>query len=614
MLSLLLQILLEASGQGGLLPRAYGSPWQDAPVPADKDEEIAQTRRQILELEKDIATKQAKWDKLYAEYQRIMNLTGGRLNATAQSKIAKLDADARKIKADIDAQKAVLEATQQHLLQLEEERDREQELRDAERERQSRPRPSEGDDGSTGGGGSTDEQVSPKVAHELPPVLLIDLSDPIGAGGRCTAQYFVEKLGADGVEVEEGESFRVEFDGSGFPSKVPGYRAYQRADIGGVEIIDGDFQQMARMVVARKSSSEDGALLEVDRIIGQSGRESGSRWRFALGSLGLRLEAIEFESSRLMFEFDLVGASLPPLWQQIGSADGADRILFAYYPSGRIASVRWNEKSVEYSYGSEGRLEETALVEDGRTVMRIDFDGWDQSERWISAQCVVVSSLGKERVTTQLRRVFGGGPISSRFPRREFNLLDGPAELTVLPPPESPAIMAAQAEAARQKTIASQSASRGGTDNPDDSARSRPADPAQAPRDEMPGQSSQVAADDRSSTEHGGSDNTTTWVVVICLCVLVSAIVGWRVTPAWTYDWIARSMMSTRRFVQQTGLGKAKNGGPGITDEEAEGRARLLEFGARLIIAILFGTVMILLWLFRWFWRNLGRSDGKMTS
>jgi hypothetical protein len=72
--------------------------------------------------------------------------------------------------------------------------------------------------------------------------------------------------------------------------------------------------------------------------------------------------------------------------------------------------------------------------------------------------------------------------------------------------------------------------------------------------------------------------------------------------------------MSTRQFVQQTGLGKAKNGGPGITDEEAEARARLLEFGARLIIAILFGTVMILLWLFRWVWRNLNRSDGKMTS
>lgn len=88
------------------------------PTPAAQVDDIAATSRRILELEEQIAENQAAWDKLYAEYQRIMNASNGRPSSALRSKVNRLDSDARKLKADIDSKTRVLEATREHLALL----------------------------------------------------------------------------------------------------------------------------------------------------------------------------------------------------------------------------------------------------------------------------------------------------------------------------------------------------------------------------------------------------------------------------------------------------------------------------------------------------------------
>jgi hypothetical protein len=562
-------------------------------------DEIAEIRRQILELQKDIAAKQAKWDKLHAEYLRIMNLTGGRLSSAAQSKITKLDADARKIKADIDAQTTVLVATQEHLERLEEERTR-RDVRDAmERDRQSRPviPPSLNSSSDSQEAQADDARVL--ETSDVPSVLMVDLSDPIGAGGQCAAQYLVERIGVNGTQVEEGESFRVEFDDLGFPIRVPGYREYRKSERGGTEVLDAESEPMARFVVVRRWGDSRLRILNIDRVIGHGQRESGSKWVFGEGPRGHRLEMIEFESKRLMFEFDMVGSSLPPVWQRIGSADGTERISFSYYPSGRVSSVNWDSKSIEYSYGPDGALEEAALEEGGRVVARVDFDGWDEAGRWISSRLITVNSLGKERTAFQLRRVFDGGPSTASFPRREFNLLGGPTELAELPPAESPQILAAQAEAARQAVAERDTSVR--------EAEVLPTRTDSAESGGEPGVTAVPTPSEPSPPAPSASDPTALNLFVCLACVLlpVSVVVGWRVTPVWTYGWIASSMMSARGVVQRTGIGTAQNSRPGLTDEQAELRAKVMEFGVRLIIALLFGYCLVLWWFAKFAWRKM---------
>ena len=574
-------------------------------------DDIDDARTQILELEKDIAAKQAKWDKLHAEYLRIMNVTGGRLNSTAQTKVARLDADARKIKADIDAQKAVLAATHQHLERLEMARAREQEAREAQRNRQSRPSPPRGDDEQNREGDSSGLEDDPSLARKLPRVLLVDLSDPVGAGGACTAKYFVERLGSDGVDVAEGLSFTVSFDWSGFPVKVPGYREYRESARGGVEVLDGELEQMVRLASSDAIAIDGTSTLRVDRILGQDWRESGSKFRFGRGPLGLRLESVDFESRRLMFEYDLIGASLPPLWQQVGSAEGTDRLAFDYYPSGRIAGVRWDMKSISYSYGSEGRLEGLELRESEAPLLRIDFDGWDEVGRWVSARCLAVDSVGHERPTVQLRRVFDGEPEGTSFLRREFNLLEGPIVVRALPTAESPRLI--QAAQPRDEQDESHSRTQQGDEQApttDTAAGERETQPSLADRpiDDGP----QSSREGRAGGDSSDATNLGAWITFACLYAIVSAIVGWRVTPTWTYGWIASSMMSARGFVQSTGIGQAKGGAVGMSDEQAELRAQLLEFGVRLLVAMLFGSLLMLVWLARWYWRGLSRTDGRL--
>ena len=573
-------------------------------------DEIDDVRRQILELEKDIAARQAKWDKLYAEYLRVMNVTGGRLNSTAESRVSRLDADARKIKADIDAQKAVLAATREHLERLEMARAHQQEAQEAQRDRKSRPGPSLGDGTQNGEGDSSGLGHEPPLSRRLPRVLLVDLSDPVGAGGACAARYRVDRLGFAGIDVGESLSFTVSFDGSGFPVRVPGYREYRDSSRGGVEVLDGELQPTALFTSSQATEVDGVSTLRVDRVLGEDRRESGLRFGFSLGPLGLRLVSVEYESRRLMFEYDLIGASLPPLWQQIGSAGGTDRLTFDYYPSGRVSAARWDLESITYSYGSEGRLEELELHERETALLRIDFDGWDEGGRWVSARCLAVDSLGHERPMAQLRRVFDGGPEAPAFRRREFNLLEGPIVVRELPPAESPRLVQVSKTGPEQgptRPPSQRGAAQQPTPVPTAGSGERQPDSSVG----LGSERQQPSSEGRATVNPPAATNFGAWIILGCLYAIVGVVLGWRVTPTWTYDWIASSMISARGFVQSTGIGQAKSGAVGMSEGAAEFRAKVLQFGVRLLVAMLFGSSLMLLWMVGWCRRGLSRREGR---
>jgi hypothetical protein len=150
----------------------------EPPAPSD---EVSAIRQQILDLEKEIAEKQATWDKFYAEYQRIMNTSGGRPTQSLRNKINRMDAEARKIKADIDAKTRVLEATREHLASLERDRP-------AARRRSSGSVDAPGgslDGGSPADAAKADRSGLPALLSEHLPI--IDEWDPVGALGAAQA-------------------------------------------------------------------------------------------------------------------------------------------------------------------------------------------------------------------------------------------------------------------------------------------------------------------------------------------------------------------------------------------------------------------------------------------
>ncbi|MCE2883482.1 MAG: hypothetical protein LW806_01085 [Planctomycetaceae bacterium] len=93
----------------------WASTTQDSGAEYAEPGAAAAKRREISALESRIAERQAAWDAKYAEYQKMLANSGGRLNRAGQAKVARLDAEAREIKAEIDAAKEQLVVLEEEL-------------------------------------------------------------------------------------------------------------------------------------------------------------------------------------------------------------------------------------------------------------------------------------------------------------------------------------------------------------------------------------------------------------------------------------------------------------------------------------------------------------------
>ncbi|MFM7052171.1 MAG: hypothetical protein ACKOYN_08580 [Planctomycetota bacterium] len=82
--------------------------------------DIERLKAEIAAAEKVIAERQAAWDEKFAEYQEMLRNSGGRLNRAGQMKVARLDAEARAIKAEVDAAKKTLADLEKALAAAEE--------------------------------------------------------------------------------------------------------------------------------------------------------------------------------------------------------------------------------------------------------------------------------------------------------------------------------------------------------------------------------------------------------------------------------------------------------------------------------------------------------------
>jgi hypothetical protein len=85
---------------------------------------ISALEKEAEALRQSIQEAQGRWDGKYAEYQRMLANSGGRLNRIGQAKVAKLDAEARAIKAEIEAFESQLAGREREIGRLVAERDR----------------------------------------------------------------------------------------------------------------------------------------------------------------------------------------------------------------------------------------------------------------------------------------------------------------------------------------------------------------------------------------------------------------------------------------------------------------------------------------------------------
>ena len=480
------------------------APAAAAPRQADQsiEEQIAKAREEILSLEKDIAEKQAKWDKLYADYIRIMNNSGGRPGPNLRMKVNSLDADARKIKAEIDAQKKVLEATELHLLSLEEEFEHQQRAkREAETPREPAQRqapappgeqrveppvqrPSEAPrlpetpqfrQGRTRASSPPPEPPKP-TAHPSARLPMLDLLDPVGSGGASEAVYrwqtLTEKFGEETV-VGTTEVV-VRFDASGMPYEVERIFDTGHTDAGfkvkeqGTDRLDFSDGRNAWVIrIASRTPTTDGSTEWRFRTFDDSGDEI-SQIALQLESIGNgpRIRSASIEGARAWLNTPTVAhAWLMVVRDRAGSYDGmttgltsvAGSMQFRYYPSGRIGSIgvtnnSESELDLDYTYLSEGLLGAVDVHGGGRDeaqTARLVCTAWDESGRWTSLD--VYSKVDDFRSretrkwllkrTARVLRAFDRPVDPAKFIHREFNEFPPRAGRIANTPAEDPELL-----------------------------------------------------------------------------------------------------------------------------------------------------------------------------
>lgn len=88
-------------------------------------EEVQRLRDAVEAVRLTIVERQAAWDAKFAEYNEMLQNSGGQLNRAGRAKVAKLDAEARAIKAEIDAAREQLKKLEAELEEAEEAAERE---------------------------------------------------------------------------------------------------------------------------------------------------------------------------------------------------------------------------------------------------------------------------------------------------------------------------------------------------------------------------------------------------------------------------------------------------------------------------------------------------------
>jgi hypothetical protein len=212
---------------------------------------VSALEKEAEALRQSIQEAQGRWDGKYAEYQRMLANSGGRLNRIGQAKVAKLDAEARAIKAEIEAFESQLAGCEQELRGLVAERGRIASRRrpvvspptaptfeDSSSRSASRPSFEGPDAAASRRGTRIDADGAPPVAGQVPSLASDDVGlampesipvfDPLDPTGGVRAAFVVsrrwkvtERFGAiERAEVPEFEFRR--FDRFG--------RAFLRAD------------------------------------------------------------------------------------------------------------------------------------------------------------------------------------------------------------------------------------------------------------------------------------------------------------------------------------------------------------------------------------------------
>jgi hypothetical protein len=433
-------------------------------------------RNQMSELRQTVILKRAEWDKLHGEYQRMVANSGGRMNRVGQAKVAKLDAEARQVMAEIELAEGRLEELQELMEEaVDDQRRAERSASAPERElsedgveeplglparsfdAEDRPAPRQPRDGGAFGGvagrrtseGSRPDPPAPSRGYPF-----LDLADPVGVGGAGMAVYAVELLAerfGDEV-VRDTRRFSVQYDALGVPTVIarvnPGnvFANEYRIEVGegGLLALYGTGMHSEAVLRAFPGVEQDDGTTNLDLVQYESDGRENQRFRWILqtreGS-GRVLKAssqdrVDWLRTRGLLQHPLLAMGddynvrLPTI--------GIDSVQFDYYPSGRLGRViarggsgAYGELlSVEYSYSDGGGLAQVdyrAKTLDAVPSVRLVYGGWDQSGRWTVADLYTPKSQDGSRNllvrTARIRREIDSSPSLARFVRREFNCL-----------------------------------------------------------------------------------------------------------------------------------------------------------------------------------------------
>jgi hypothetical protein len=447
---------------------ASPTPRQDGPIFNDLAPEVRidLLRRQLSELRAVVILKQAEWDKLHGEYQRMLANSGGRMNRVGQAKVAKLDAEARGVKAEIELAETRIAELEELLEEAEEELAAPRRGRSGGRAQD--PGSDQGaDDGGQAlpseaevpiderGGGRRGSAVAtpPSGAAISRGYPMIDVTDPVGAGGAGTAVYRVmlltERFGDE--VLRDTRSFTVHFDALGLHHRLernnPGGVRSQvyAAEIGdgGRMEIEGDSEFTTRVIRGMQPSTfDDGSMSYPYRQYARDGTESNRySWKTESAQSAPRLVSARSDDTHEWFmvspflQYPLLEMSDEFL--QSAPRGHGDAVEFAYYSSGRIGRITIansrtsfdRSTSIQYTYEERGRLRRVDLLEGGLDAIpraRFEFTKWDSAGRWVDAHLYTGPRGGDRRSqlvrAARIEREFDFMPRLDSFVQRELNL------------------------------------------------------------------------------------------------------------------------------------------------------------------------------------------------